>query len=78
MGNRVICVSTGTRRIIHVSIFILNLRKKDVIITPVILTIMNKGRNCKNCGDEIGCDSNSDTFCSEQCGVEYKMEHSGE
>jgi hypothetical protein len=30
---------------------------------------------CKNCGDNISEDSNSDEFCSEQCGVEYQMEH---
>jgi hypothetical protein len=30
---------------------------------------------CKNCGDSISEDSNSDEFCSEQCGVEYQMEH---
>jgi hypothetical protein len=30
---------------------------------------------CKNCGDDIGQDSDSEMFCSEQCGVEYQMEH---
>ena len=30
---------------------------------------------CKNCGDKISEDSNSDEFCSEQCGIEYQMEH---
>jgi endogenous inhibitor of DNA gyrase (YacG/DUF329 family) len=30
---------------------------------------------CKNCGDNISEDSNSDEFCSEQCKVEYQMEH---
>jgi hypothetical protein len=33
-----------------------------------------KGR-CKNCGDQIGDDSNSTEFCSEQCEVEYQLEH---
>jgi hypothetical protein len=37
--------------------------------------ITNKDGICKNCGDVIGDDSDSDIFCSEQCGVEYKMEH---
>ena len=36
---------------------------------------MNKKGFCKNCGDQIGDDSNSNEFCSEQCGVEYRMEH---
>lgn len=30
---------------------------------------------CKNCGDNIDEDINSNDFCSEQCGVEYQMEH---
>ncbi|MBV9178845.1 MAG: DUF2116 family Zn-ribbon domain-containing protein [Nitrososphaeraceae archaeon] len=36
---------------------------------------MNEKRHCKNCGDQIGDDSNSSEFCSEQCGVEYQLEH---
>jgi endogenous inhibitor of DNA gyrase (YacG/DUF329 family) len=36
---------------------------------------MNKKVICKNCGDDIADDSNSNEFCSEQCGVEYQMEH---
>jgi hypothetical protein len=39
------------------------------------LKYMNKKGNCKNCGDDITDDSNSNEFCSEQCGVEYQMEH---
>ena len=41
----------------------------------VILYITNKKGICKNCGDDIGEDGDSDIFCSEQCGVEYQMEH---
>jgi hypothetical protein len=29
----------------------------------------------KNCGDQIGDDSSSNEFCSEQCGVEHQLEH---
>jgi predicted nucleic acid-binding Zn ribbon protein len=36
---------------------------------------MNKKEICKNCGDQIGDDSNTGEFCSEQCGVEYQLEH---
>jgi len=36
---------------------------------------MNEKRHCKNCGDQIGDDSNSGEFCSDQCGVEYQLEH---
>jgi predicted nucleic acid-binding Zn ribbon protein len=36
---------------------------------------MNRKGICKNCGDDISDDSNSNEFCSEQCGVEYQMEH---
>jgi Uncharacterized protein containing a Zn-ribbon (DUF2116) len=36
---------------------------------------MNKKGHCKNCGDQIDHDSNSNEFCSEQCGVEYQLEH---
>ena len=36
---------------------------------------MNEKGHCKNCGDQIGEDSNSSEFCSEQCGVEYQLEH---
>jgi predicted RNA-binding Zn-ribbon protein involved in translation (DUF1610 family) len=36
---------------------------------------MDKKGICKNCGDDISDDSNSVEFCSEQCGVEYQMEH---
>ena len=50
-------------------------KKKDVIITIAILYITNKKGICKNCGDDIGDDGDSDIFCSEQCGVEYQMEH---
>jgi hypothetical protein len=31
--------------------------------------------HCKNCGDQIGDDSNPYEFCSDQCGVEYQLEH---
>jgi len=50
-------------------------KKKDVIITLAILYITNKKGICKNCGDDIGDDGDSDIFCSEQCEVEYQMEH---
>ena len=40
-----------------------------------ILNITNRKGICKNCGDDIGQDSDSDKFCSEQCEVEYQMEH---
>jgi hypothetical protein len=36
---------------------------------------MYEKRHCKNCGDQIGDDSNSGEFCSDQCGVEYQLEH---
>jgi predicted nucleic acid-binding Zn ribbon protein len=36
---------------------------------------MNEKGHCKNCGDKIGDDSNFNEFCSEQCGVEYQLEH---
>jgi hypothetical protein len=36
---------------------------------------MNKKGVCKNCGDIFSDDNNSNEFCSEQCGVEYQMEH---
>jgi predicted nucleic acid-binding Zn ribbon protein len=37
---------------------------------------MNEKGHCKNCGDQIGDDnSSSNEFCSEQCGVEYQLEH---
>jgi hypothetical protein len=36
---------------------------------------MNKKGLCKNCGEDINDDKNSNDFCSEQCGVEYQMEH---
>ena len=39
------------------------------------LKYMNKKGICKNCGEDISDDSNSNEFCSEQCGVEYQMEH---
>ncbi len=35
---------------------------------------MNKKGLCKNCGEDIN-ENNSNDFCSEQCGVEYQMEH---
>jgi predicted nucleic acid-binding Zn ribbon protein len=32
--------------------------------------------NCKNCGDLIGNERNlDDKFCSDQCKVEYELEH---
>ena len=36
---------------------------------------MNKKSLCKNCGEDINDENNSNDFCSEQCGVEYQMEH---
>jgi hypothetical protein len=36
---------------------------------------MDRKGICKNCGDDISDDSNLVEFCSEQCGVEYQMEH---
>ena len=36
---------------------------------------MNEKGHCKNCGDQIGDDSISRGFCSEECGVEYQLEH---
>jgi predicted nucleic acid-binding Zn ribbon protein len=39
------------------------------------LIYMNQKGICKNCGDDITDDSNSNEFCSEQCGVECQMEH---
>jgi hypothetical protein len=48
------------------------------INNPCPTDITNKDRICKNCGDVVGDDSNSDMFCSEQCGVEYEMEHDRE
>ena len=39
------------------------------------LNYMNKKGICRNCGDDIMDDSNSNEFCSEQCGVEYRLEH---
>jgi hypothetical protein len=42
-------------------------------IYPVIH--MNEKGHCKNCGDLIGEDGKSSEFCSEQCGVEYRLEH---
>ena len=36
---------------------------------------MDKKGHCKNCGDQIDYDSNSNEFCSEQCRVEYQLEH---
>lgn len=36
---------------------------------------MSKKRICKNCGDHIGDDSNSNEFCSGQCEIEYQLEH---
>jgi endogenous inhibitor of DNA gyrase (YacG/DUF329 family) len=30
---------------------------------------MNKKGICKNCGDDIMDESNSNEFCSEQCGI---------
>jgi hypothetical protein len=40
-----------------------------------VLHNTNRKGICKNCGEDIGQDSDSDMFCSEQCGVEYQMEH---
>ena len=36
---------------------------------------MSKKGICKNCGDSIGDDSNSNEFCSGQCEIEYELEH---
>jgi predicted nucleic acid-binding Zn ribbon protein len=36
---------------------------------------MSKKSICKNCGDPVGDDRNSDEFCSGQCRVEYELEH---
>jgi len=47
-------------------------RRNNKIYRP---NYMNKKRICKNCGDDIMDDSNSSEFCSEQCGVEYQLEH---
>ena len=47
----------------------------NVIINVCYLKYMNKKGNCKNCGDDITDDSKSNEFCSEQCEVEYQMEH---
>ena len=41
----------------------------------LILNNTNRKGISKDCGDDIGQDSDSDMFCSEQCGVEYQMEH---
>ena len=49
--------------------------EKDVIIIKSTLNHMSEKGHCKNCGDQIGEDSNSNEFCSEQCGVEYQLEH---
>jgi len=40
-----------------------------------LVIYMNEKGRCKNCGDQIGEDSISREFCSEQCGVEYQLEH---
>jgi len=40
-----------------------------------MLIYMNQKGHCKNCGDQIADDSISREFCSEQCGVEYQLEH---
>jgi hypothetical protein len=48
---------------------------KDVIISVCYLNYVNKKENCKNCGDDITDESNSNQFCSEQCQVEYQLEH---
>jgi predicted RNA-binding Zn-ribbon protein involved in translation (DUF1610 family) len=50
-------------------------KQKDVITNEHNLGLMGNKRACKNCGDEIGDESNSSEFCSDQCGVEYRMEH---
>ncbi|MFZ0553765.1 MAG: hypothetical protein WBL68_01915 [Nitrososphaeraceae archaeon] len=47
-------------------------RRNNNLVTS---NITKKIGICKNCGDDIPDDSNSDMFCSEQCGVEYQMEH---
>jgi hypothetical protein len=36
---------------------------------------MNKKGICKDCRDQIVDDYGSDEFCSEQCAVEYQLEH---
>jgi hypothetical protein len=41
----------------------------------LLIYYMSKKGHCKNCGDQIGDDSNSNEFCSEQCEVEYQLEH---
>jgi hypothetical protein len=48
---------------------------KDVIISVCYLKYVNKKGNCKNCGDDITDESDSNEFCSEQCQVEYQLEH---
>lgn len=47
-------------------------RRNNNLVTS---NITKKIGICKNCGDDITDDSNSDMFCSDQCGVEYQMEH---
>jgi predicted nucleic acid-binding Zn ribbon protein len=41
----------------------------------LVLTILSKKGICKNCGDSIEDENNSNEFCSSQCGVEYQLEH---
>jgi hypothetical protein len=36
---------------------------------------MSKKDICKNCGDLIGDDIDSNEFCSSQCEIEYQLEH---
>jgi predicted nucleic acid-binding Zn ribbon protein len=40
-----------------------------------ILVLTCKKGICKNCGDPIEDENNSNEFCSSQCGVEYLLEH---
>lgn len=48
-------------------------REKD-LVTYVLHTRVKM--NCVNCGDQIGNERNSDDkFCSDQCKVEYELEH---
>ena len=38
------------------------------------LTYVRKKGICKNCGDPLDNDNDSE-FCSSQCGIEYQLEH---
>lgn len=41
----------------------------------LVLTILSKKGICKNCGDPIEDENNSNEFCSSQCKIEYQLEH---